>query len=331
MAYVIGEAGVNHNGELERALQLCRAARDAGCDAVKFQTFSAEAVVTADAHKAAYQRSATGSGSQLEMIRALELPWAAFVSLEAECRRLGITFLSTAFDHGSLERLDGLGVPTHKIASGEITNLPFLRHVGRLGKPVILSTGMATMAEVAAALDALAQAGTPRGRVTVLHCNTEYPTPMADVNLRAMLSIRDQLGVAVGYSDHTAGIEVALAATALGAAVIEKHFTLDRSLPGPDHKASLEPGELRAMVEGIRNVALALGGGVKAPSASERGNMAVARRSLVAARAIRAGERYSAENLAAKRPGTGISPMRWDEFVGRAAPRDYAADEMIDE
>jgi N,N'-diacetyllegionaminate synthase len=330
MTFIIAEAGVNHNGDIAKALQMCGVARDSGCDAIKFQTFKAEAVVTASASKADYQRSATGAGSQLEMIRALELSWSNFVQLHGECKRLGIKFLSTAFDQASLAKLNDLDLAAHKIASGEITNLPFLRSVGRFGIPVILSTGMATLGEIEAALDVLAQAGTSRDRVTVLHCNTEYPTPMADVNLRAMLTIGNALGVAVGYSDHTQGIEVAVAAAALGATVIEKHFTLDRDLPGPDHRASLEPFELKAMVAAIRNIEQALGNGIKRPSASEAKNMQIVRRSLVAARIILAGEVFSETNLAVKRPGTGLSPMRWDEVLGRKAPRNFEADELIE-
>jgi N,N'-diacetyllegionaminate synthase len=330
MTYIIAEAGVNHNGDVKKALRMCSVAREAGCDAIKFQTFKAEAVVTASASKADYQQTTTGAGSQLEMIRALELPWPTFVVLETECRRLGITFLSTAFDRISLSSLDSLGVAIHKIPSGEITNLPFLRQLGSYGKPILLSSGMSTLGEIESALDILELAGAPRQRVTVLHCNTAYPTPMADVNLRAMLTIRDAFGVAVGYSDHTPGIEVAVAAVALGAAIIEKHFTLDRSLPGPDHKASLEPSELQAMVHAIRNIEQALGDGVKRPSSSESRNKAVARRSLVAACAIAAGEVFSETNLAVKRPGTGLSPMRWDEVLGRKAPRDFASDELIE-
>ncbi len=330
MTYIIAEAGVNHNGDAKRAFDLCKVAREAGCDAVKFQTFKAEAVVTVSACKADYQKSLTGAGSQLDMIRALELPWPVFVELDRECTRLGITFLSTAFDRASLVSLDALQPPLHKIASGEITNLPFLRDVGRCGRSVILSTGMATLGEIETALAVLEQVGTPRERITVLHCNTEYPTPMTDVNLRAMLTIRDAFGVAVGYSDHTQGIEVPTAAVALGATVIEKHFTLDRKLPGPDHKASLEPDELRAMVAAIRNVERALGDGIKQPSPSETKNIAVARRSLVAGCAISAGEVFSETNLAVKRPGTGISPMRWDEVLGRQAVRDFAPDELIE-
>jgi N,N'-diacetyllegionaminate synthase len=330
MTFIIAEAGVNHNGDVKEALNMCRVAREADCDAIKFQTFKAESVVTASASKAEYQQTTTGAGSQLEMIRALELPWPAFVALETECRRLGITFLSTAFDRISLSSLDSLGVPMHKIPSGEITNLPFLRQLGSYGKPVVLSSGMSTLGEIESALEILELAGVPRKRVTVLQCNTAYPTPMVDVNLRAMLTIRDAFGVAVGYSDHTTGIEVAVAAVALGATIIEKHFTLDRSLPGPDHLASLEPGELQAMVHAIRNIEQALGDGIKRPSGSEGRNKAVARRSLVAACAITAGEVFSETNLAAKRPGNGISPMRWDEVLGRKAPRNFASDELIE-
>ncbi len=330
MTYIIAEAGVNHNGSFDRAMELCRVAREAGCDAVKFQTFRTEDVVTISAPKADYQAKLTGGGSQIDMIRALELPWDAFVALHRECQRLGITFLSTAFDHQSLANLDALGVGLHKIPSGEITNLPYLRAVGRCGKPVVLSTGMARLGEIEAAVEVLESVGVPRDRITVLHCNTEYPTPMADVNLRAMATIRDALGVAVGYSDHTQGIEVPIAAVALGATVIEKHFTLDCTLPGPDHKASLEPDQLAAMVAAIRNIECALGSPIKRPSPSEAKNIPIARRSLVAATAIRAGEVFSEANLAAKRPGNGLSPMRWDEVLGRKAPRDFAVDEMIE-
>ncbi len=330
MIFIIAEAGVNHNGDVDRAMQMCRVASRAGCDAIKFQTFLAEEVVTASASKAKYQQNSTGEGTQLEMIRALQLSWPNFVELDKECKRLGIRFLSTAFDTVSLANLNGLDLPMHKIASGEITNLPFLRCVGRYGKPVILSTGMATLGEIEAALDVLADAGLARDRVTVLHCNTEYPTPMGDVNLRAMVTIRDAFGVAVGYSDHTQGIEVAVAAATLGASVIEKHFTLDRNLPGPDHKASLEPAELGSMVTSVRNIEKALGDGIKRPSASEAMNKLIVRRSLVAARSIPAGEVFSETNLAVKRPGTGLSPMRWDEVLGRTAPRNFAADELIE-
>lgn len=328
---IIAEAGVNHNGDLESARRLVDAAADAGADAVKFQTFRADRLVTPTASKAPYQAQGTDPAeSQYVMLRRLELTREMHEALIVHCASRGIAFFSTAFDTDSVDMLLDLGQDRFKIPSGEITNLPYLRHVGRYGKPVILSTGMATLDEVGAALQILEQAGTPPSRITVLHCTTEYPTPMADVNLRAMLTIRDAFGVAVGYSDHTPGIEVAIAAVAMGATVIEKHFTLDRRLPGPDHKASLEPAELKAMVVSIRNVEEALGDGIKRPSASESRNRAIARKSLVAACAIRAGQRFNELNLAVKRPGTGLSPMRWDEVVGRMAPRDFAADELIE-
>jgi N,N'-diacetyllegionaminate synthase len=328
---IIAEAGVNHNGELSVAKRLIDVAAEAGADLVKFQTFSADRLVTASAPKAGYQAANCASAdSQQAMLRSLELTPAMHRELLEHCKRRGIAFFSTAFDIESLDLLAGLGLDRFKIPSGEITNLPYLRHVGRFGKPLIMSTGMATMDEIAAALAVLEKAGAARDRITVLHCNSQYPTPMADVNLRAMLAIRDHFGVKVGYSDHTLGIEVAIAAVALGASVIEKHFTLDRKMPGPDHKASLEPTELAAMVAAIRQVEQALGDGVKRPSASELPNRAVARKSLVALRAIRKGEPFSAGNIAAKRPGTGLSPMKFDEVLGRQAPRDFVADELIE-
>jgi N,N'-diacetyllegionaminate synthase len=328
---VIAEAGVNHNGDLSIGRRLIDAAAQAGADLVKFQTFGAERLATGHAAKARYQSANADQGeSQLAMLRRLELDRGMHESLIAHCRARAVGFFSTGFDTQSVDLLAELGADRFKIPSGEITNLPYLRHVGGYGKPLILSSGMATLGEIEAAIDVLEASGTPRGRITVLHCTTEYPAPMADVNLRAMLTIRDALGVAVGYSDHTVGIEVATAAAALGATVIEKHFTLDRTLPGPDHKASLEPAELKAMVAAIRNIEQALGDGVKRPSAGEALNKPAARKSLVAARSIRAGETFSAANLAAKRPGTGVSPMRWDEVIGRKARRDFAADELID-
>ena len=327
---IIAEAGVNHNGNLAVARRLIDVAADAGADLVKFQTFSADRLVIASAEKAEYQKAAGGGESQHAMLRRLELTREMHEALIEHCKSRGIEFFSTPFDRESVDLLADLGLDCFKIASGEITNLPLLRHVGRRGGRVILSTGMASLAEVRAALAALEAAGTPRDRITVLHCNTEYPTPMADVNLRAMLTMRDELGVAIGYSDHTAGIEVAIAAVALGASVIEKHFTLDRNLPGPDHKASIEPAELKAMVAAIRNIEKAMGDGVKRASVSETKNMAVARKSLVAARAIRAGEPFSEDNVAVKRPGTGVSPMRWDDVIGRKATRDFAPDELIE-
>jgi N,N'-diacetyllegionaminate synthase len=328
---VIAEAGVNHNGDLELARRLVDVAAQAGADLVKFQTFSADRLVTAAARQADYQSRNSGiEESQHAMLKRLELSREAHLELIGHCRAAGIEFFSTGFDTGSVDMLLGLGATRIKIPSGELTNLPFLRHIGAASRDVILSTGMATLAEVVAAVEALETAGTPRARITVLHCTTNYPAGMDEVNLRAMAAMGEALGVRVGYSDHTVGIEVAIAAVALGATLIEKHFTLDRSLPGPDHKASLEPAELAAMVAGIRNVEVALGSTEKRPSAAEIANRAVARRSLVANRAIERGEKFSAANLGAKRPGTGISPMRWDEVIGRAAPRAFAADELIE-
>lgn len=328
---IIAEAGVNHNGDMDKAGQLIAAAASAGADFVKFQTFKAEKLATRSAKKADYQLAATGEAeSQFEMLRKLELSVEQHEFLISECRQHGIGFFSTAFDTDSFDMLVEMGLDQVKIPSGELTNLPLLRYMTRLGMPVMLSTGMATLGEIEAALDAIEQAGTPRHLVTVLHCTTEYPAPMADVNLRAMISMKAALGVEVGYSDHTPGIEIPVAAVALGARVIEKHFTLDRTLPGPDHQASLEPHELAAMVDAIRNVEVALGDGVKRPSTSELKNKPIARKSLVAIRAIRSGESFSADNIGTKRPGTGISPMRWDEVIGRPAPRDFTVDELIE-
>lgn len=330
-ALIIAEAGVNHNGDMSMAYQLIDAAAAAGADMVKFQTFSAERLATSGAPKAGYQSLATGdSESQFSMLRRLELSREMHVALMDCCDAHGIRFFSTAFDAQSADLLAELGLDRFKIPSGEITNLPYLRHVGRFAKPIILSTGMATLGEIESALDVLEASGTPRERVTVLHCNTEYPTPMGDVNLHAMNAIGKAFGVAVGYSDHTLGIEVPIAAVALGATVIEKHFTLDRTLPGPDHQASLEPQELKAMVVAIRNVEAALGDGIKRPSRSEAQNRSIARRSLVASVGIRKGETFTPENLTVKRPGNGVSPMRWDEVMGRKAFRDFAADELIE-
>lgn len=328
---IIAEAGVNHNGDLELAKQLIDAAAEAGADLTKFQTFNANRQVTRAAKKADYQIQATGSKeSQHEMLRRLELTAEMHKELIAHCAMRNIGFFSTGFDIESVDLLLSLGQDNFKIPSGEITNLPYLRHIGQLGKAVILSTGMATMGEIEAAIGVLEQAGTARANMTVLHCTTEYPTPMNEVNLRAMQSIHNAFGVAVGYSDHTPGIEVAIAAVAMGATVIEKHFTLDRSLPGPDHKASLEPEELKVMVAAIRNIEIALGDGIKRLTPSESRNKPIARKSLVASQVINAGEVFSAQNIATKRPGTGISPMRWDEIIGRIAPRDFSVDELIE-
>ena len=328
---IIAEAGVNHNGDISLARQLVDAAAEAGADLVKFQTFNADRLVTRAAKKADYQNKATDSKeSQHAMLRRLELTVDMHHQLIAHCAARNIGFFSTGFDIESVDLLVNIGQDHFKIPSGEITNLPYLRHIGRLGKAVIFSTGMATMGEIEAAIDVLEQAGTQRANITVLHCTTEYPTPMDEVNLRAMQSIHSAFGVAVGYSDHTSGIEVPIAAVALGACVIEKHFTLDRNQPGPDHKASLEPEELKAMVTAIRNIEIALGDGIKRLTPSEARNKPIARKSLVANRTIKAGEVFSVQNITAKRPGTGVSPMRWDEVMGRAAPRDFAADELIE-
>ncbi len=326
---IIAEAGVNHNGDLALARKLVAAAAAAGADLVKFQTFVAGRSIAASAPKARYQEDGSGE-SQYEMVRKLELSRSDHEALIDECRAHGIGFFSTAFDVDSFALLEDLGLTLVKIPSGEITNLPLMQRMARSGHPILLSTGMSTLGEIDAALDVIEQAGTPRARVTLLHCNTAYPTPADDVNLRAMASLKAAFGLEVGYSDHTIGIEMPIAAVALGATVIEKHFTLDRGLPGPDHRASLEPAEFEAMVRAIRNVERALGDGVKRPTASEFENRAIARKSLVASRAIQAGERFSADNLTAKRPGTGISPMHWDDVIGRAAPRDFAPDELIE-
>lgn len=327
---IIAEAGVNHNGNIQLAKKLVDVAAESGADLVKFQTFKAEKLATRTAPKAEYQtRTTEEAQSQFAMLRQLELSAEMHEILMAHCRSRKIGFFSTGFDIESLNYLATLGTERFKIPSGEITNLPYLRHIGSFGKQVLLSTGMATLGEIEAALEILETAGTPRAQITVLHCNTEYPTPMQDVNLRAMCSIRDAFGLPVGYSDHTSGIEVPIAAVALGATVIEKHFTLDRNLPGPDNKASLEPDELAAMVRAIRNIERAMGDGVKRLTASEAKNKPIARKSLVAAKLIRAGERFTAENVTAKRPGIGISPMRWDEVMNQIAKRDFAVDELI--
>jgi N,N'-diacetyllegionaminate synthase len=328
---IIAEAGVNHNGDIGLAKQLIAAAKAAGADIVKFQTFKTGNLVTKSAEKASYQKVTTDAAeSQYAMIHKLELSRMDHEVLIEECRRHSIGFFSTAFDTDSFDMLVEMGLDQVKIPSGELTNLPLLRYMTRLGMPVMLSTGMATLGEIEAALEAIEHAGTPRHLVTVLHCTTEYPAPMIDVNLRAMVSMKAALGVEVGYSDHTPGIEIPIAAVTLGARVIEKHFTMDRTLPGPDHQASLEPHELKAMVDAIRNVEVALGDGVKRPSASELKNKLIARKSMVAIRGIRAGDPFSADNVGTKRPGTGISPMRWDEVMGRPAPRDFNVDELIE-
>jgi N,N'-diacetyllegionaminate synthase len=330
-ALVIAEAGVNHNGDMGLAMQLIEVAADAGADVVKFQTFKADQLATTKAAKASYQKQTTDkTENQQVMLKRLELTSDQHKQLISHCHNCGIEFLSTAFDDPSIDLLNKLFLKRFKIPSGEITNLPYLRRIGGLGKPLILSTGMANLGEIEAALAVLETAGTNRDQITVLHCTTEYPAPMAEVNLRAMQTIGQSFGVAVGYSDHTAGIEVPIAAVALGATVIEKHFTLDQNLPGPDHKASLEPKEFAAMVNAIRNIELALGDGIKRATASEAANLPIVRKSLVASRAISIGELFSATNITAKRPGSGISPMRWDELIGHTSARAFEPDELIE-
>lgn len=330
MTIIIAEAGVNHNGDMELAKKLVDAASKAGADVVKFQTFKANQLATKSAEQATYQKKALGqSQGQLAMLQKLELKSEDHNDLNHYCQLQGIEFLSTAFDLTSIELLASLNLKRWKVPSGEITNLPYLRQIGAKRQPVILSTGMANLGEIEAALAVLEQEGTPRSQITVMHCTTEYPAPSEEVNLRAMQTIAHAFGVAVGYSDHTDGIAVPIAAVAMGAKVIEKHLTLDRNSPGPDHKASLEPGQFAAMVQGIRTVEIALGDGIKRPTPSEKANMTVARKSLVAAQPIRAGEQFTEANLTAKRPGTGVSPMQWDSWIGRLATRDFAADELI--
>jgi N,N'-diacetyllegionaminate synthase len=327
---IIAEAGVNHNGDLGLARQLIDIAARAGADLVKFQTFSADRLVTKSAGKADYQRARTDAGeSQHAMLRRWELTREMHETLIEHCRTRGIEFFSTPFDAESADLLVELGLDMFKVASGDLTNLPYLRHLAHYGKRVMLSTGMATLGDIEAAIEVLQRPDRSRDHISVLHCTTEYPAPMEEVNLRAMLTIRDAFGVEVGYSDHTTGIEVPIAAAALGATIIEKHFTLDRTLPGPDHAASLEPDELELMIRAIRNVERALGDGIKRPTASEAKNIPIARKSLVAARAIRKGECFTEANVTAKRPGNGLSPMRLDEVVGQRAPRDFVPDEPI--
>ena len=329
--FVIAEAGVNHNGSIELAKKLIDVASEAGADAVKFQTFKTELCISKNAKKAEYQvqNTADATETQYEMVKKLELDVEMHHELIAYCQQKNIMFLSTPFDHDSIELLNDLGLEIFKIPSGEITNLPYLRHIGKLNKKVILSTGMADIGEIEDALDILLEAGTKKENITVLHANTMYPTPMEDVNLNAMVTIGNTFDIAFGYSDHTLGIEVDIAAVAMGASCIEKHFTLDKTMEGPDHKASLEPDELKAMVKAIRNIELALGCSIKKPSKSETPNKAIARKSIVAKTSIKKGEILNEEILAIKRPGNGINPMRWDEIVGSVALKDYSEDELI--
>lgn len=327
---IIAEAGVSHNGSIEMAKQLIDVAAVAGVDYVKFQTFKAEKLVTKEAKQAEYQQRNAAEDSQYAMLKKLELSEAQHEELITCCMQKGVRFLSTAFDLESIEYLHSLNLGVWKIPSGEITNYPYLKKIAQYGEPVIMSTGMCSMGDVEQALNVLLKNGLTKEQITLLHCNTEYPTPMQDVNLKAMLQLRDKFVVRVGYSDHTKGIEVPIAAVALGAEVIEKHFTLDRTLPGPDHRASLEPSELKAMVDAIRNIEQALGDGQKHVSASEEKNMSIARKSIVAAKDIKRGELLTEENLTTKRPGSGISPMRWEEVIGTKAIRDFAGDELIE-
>ena len=328
---IIAEAGVNHNGSLETAYKLIDVAVDAGVDVVKFQSGKAEKVISKYAQKAEYQKNLTGTDeSQLEMCQKFYLDYQAHLKLIKYCNQKKVRFLSSPFDIDSIGMLNQLGLDILKIPSGEITNLPYLEKIGALNKSIIMSTGMAELGEVKEALEILVNAGTNKKKVTILHCNTEYPTPYEDVNLNAMLTIRDKLGVKVGYSDHTLGIEVPTAAVVLGAEVIEKHFTLSKEMLGPDHKASLDPAELKSMVCSIRNVEKILGNGIKCTSPSEQKNKTVARKSIVAFRPIKKGEVLCENNITTKRPGLGISPMKWNDVIGVIAKRDFFTDELID-
>ena len=328
--FIIAEAGVNHNGSIQLAYKLIDVASASGADAVKFQTFKAENLVSKNAQKAEYQKQVTNqSESQLNMLKKLELDTNAHKKLIEYCKKKDIVFLSTPFDHESIDLLNELELQIFKIPSGEITNLTYLRHIGSLRKEVILSTGMSTLKEIGDAIKILTNAGTSKENITILHANTMYPTPMEDVNLRAMQTIQDKFGVAVGYSDHTLGIEVDIAAVAMGATIIEKHFTLDNTMDGPDHKSSISPEELKAMVSSIRNIEKALGSSIKKPSKSEKPNIAMARKSIVASKSIKKGELFTEKNITTKRPGTGISPMEWDSIIDKVAKRDYQIDDLL--
>ncbi len=326
---VIAEAGVNHNGSIETAKQLARTAKECGADIVKFQTAKLDSLVSKYAGMAQYQKENIGKeASQKEMLKKLLLPYPEFEILADYCREIGIQFLSTPFDLESISFLEHLGLDMWKIPSGEVTNLPYLIKIARTGKPVILSTGMCRMSEVEKAVEILREYGTTN--LSVLHCTTEYPAPYEDANLSAIKALRERLHVPVGYSDHTAGIEASIAAVALGAVIIEKHFTISRQMEGPDHKASLEPEELKKLISGIRNIEMALGNGNKIPSKSERKNINVARKSIVAKQKIKKGEILTEENITTKRPGNGISPMRWFEILGTPAVRDFEEDELLE-
>ncbi len=328
--FIIAEAGVNHNGSIDIAKKLIDVASASGANAVKFQTFKAENLAAKNAEKANYQMETTNNKeSQFCMLKKLELDIEAHKKLISYCDKKSIMFLSSPFDQDSVRLLDDLGLTTFKIPSGEITNLPYLRYIGKLNKKIILSTGMANINEIKDALEILIQAGTKKNNITVLHANTEYPTPMEDVNLKAMVTIGNTFDVSYGYSDHTLGIEVDIAAVAMGATCIEKHFTLDCNMEGPDHKASLEPNGLKAMVKAIRNIELAIGNGKKKPSKSELQNIPIVRKSIVAKFSIKKGDILNENNLAIKRPGKGLNPMKWDEIIGTKAIKDYKEDEPI--
>jgi N,N'-diacetyllegionaminate synthase len=330
--FIIAEAGVNHNGNLDIAKKMIKSAYQAGADAVKFQTFKAGKIVCANAVKAEYQTKITDvDETQFEMLKKLELTYSDHLELLSCCKYYGIEFLSTPFDLDSIKLLEKIGMRIYKIPSGEITNLPYLRAIGKLNKKIIMSTGMANVEEVKYAYNTLIKVGTLHDNITILHANTEYPTPFEDVNLNAMLTIKKEFGVKVGYSDHTLGIDVPIAAVAMGATVIEKHFTLDQNMAGPDHKASLEPYELKAMIVAIRNIEKALGNGVKQPSKSEIPNINIARKSIVAKMRIDKGKVFTNENITTKRPGIGISPMAWDDIIGTVAGKNYKEDDLIEE
>lgn len=328
--FIIAEAGVNHNGDIRIARKLIDAAQKSGADAVKFQTFTAERLVTKGTRKAEYQKQTTNAHeSQFEMLKGLELNEKDFIELKQVCSQRGILFLSSPFDIESARLLKKLDVSIFKIPSGEITNYPYLKEIGKLNRELLLSTGMSDLGEIEDALDVLTHFGTPLHKITVLHCNTQYPTPFKDVNLKAMRTIQAAFHVDVGYSDHTLGIEVPIAAVAMGAKVIEKHFTLDRSMKGPDHRASLEPVELKNMVHAIRNIESALGTGLKQPSDSERKNIGIVRKRIVALKTIKKGELFSEKNIGVKRAAGGASPMRWEEIIGKRAVRVFNIDEPI--
>lgn len=328
---IIAEAGVNHNGDIQLAKNLIDIAAEAKADIIKFQTFKSENCISRYAQKAEYQLLGTDTNeSQLDMVRKLELDEKSHIVLMDYCKKKNIEFLSTPFDLESIDLLNRLGLNIFKIPSGEITNLPYLRKIGQLNKKVILSTGMANLGEVESALNILMDYGTQKENITILHCNTEYPTPFCDVNLKAMQTIQQAFKVKVGYSDHTLGFHIPIAAVAMGACIIEKHFTLDKNMAGPDHKASLEPNELMAMVKAIREIEISLGDGIKQASTSEIKNKSIARKSIVAIQPIKKGEILNESNLYVKRPGNGISPMEWDKIIGKKAIRDFAIDELIE-